>query len=96
VPHAGFRRLLGLAAGKPHGVRIFTSNVDGQFQKAGFAATPCAKSTAPSTICNASTTSGAGIWPADDSTAGRCRTLPLAEQRAALARIAAPGNGPTS
>lgn len=36
VPHEGFHRLLDLAAHMPHGARIFTSNVDGQFQKAGF------------------------------------------------------------
>ena len=36
-PHAGFRLLLEMAADKPHGAWVFTSNVDGQFQKAGFA-----------------------------------------------------------
>lgn len=35
-PHPGFRILLGMAAEKPHGAWVFTSNVDGQFQKAGF------------------------------------------------------------
>ena len=34
-PHAGFQILLQLAASVPH--FVFTSNVDGQFQKAGFA-----------------------------------------------------------
>ena len=38
VPHAGFGMLLELAAGKKHGTRVFTSNVDGQFQQAGFSA----------------------------------------------------------
>lgn len=38
VPHAGFGILRRWAAGKPHGAFVFTSNVDGQFQKAGFAA----------------------------------------------------------
>ena len=37
-PHAGFWQLLAMAAGLPHGAFVFTSNVDGQFQKAGFAA----------------------------------------------------------
>jgi NAD-dependent SIR2 family protein deacetylase len=37
VPHAGFARLLAWAAIKPGGCFVFTSNVDGQFQKAGFA-----------------------------------------------------------
>lgn len=36
-PHAGFRMLLDIAADKPHGAWVFTSNVDGQFQQAGFA-----------------------------------------------------------
>lgn len=35
-PHAGFRILLELARKKPAGAFVFTSNVDGQFQKAGF------------------------------------------------------------
>jgi NAD-dependent SIR2 family protein deacetylase len=36
-PHAGFALLRDLACGKPDGVFVFTSNVDGQFQKSGFA-----------------------------------------------------------
>lgn len=35
-PHAGFRRLLSLAEGKRAGYFVFTSNVDGQFQAAGY------------------------------------------------------------
>ena len=38
VPHEGFAILRAIAAGLPHGAFVFTSNVDGQFQKAGFAA----------------------------------------------------------
>ena len=37
IPHAGFAILQRWAAAKPNGAFIFTSNVDGQFQKAGFA-----------------------------------------------------------
>ena len=37
VPHAGFGQLLALARTKPAGEFVFTSNVDGHFQKAGFA-----------------------------------------------------------
>ncbi|THC40099.1 Sir2 family NAD-dependent protein deacetylase [Massilia sp. Mn16-1_5] len=37
VPHAGFGILRELAANMPGGVFVFTSNVDGQFQRAGFA-----------------------------------------------------------
>lgn len=36
VPHAGFGILLGWASTMKHGAFVFTSNVDGQFQKAGF------------------------------------------------------------
>lgn len=36
VPHEGFELLLELSNTKKYGANIFTSNVDGQFQKAGF------------------------------------------------------------
>ena len=35
VPHQGHQLLQQWAATKPHGLRVFTSNVDGQFQKSG-------------------------------------------------------------
>lgn len=38
VPHAGFQILQRLAERLPHGAFVFTSNVDGQFGKAGFEA----------------------------------------------------------
>ena len=38
TPHAGFARLLRLASAKPEGYFVYTSNVDGHFQKAGFPA----------------------------------------------------------
>ncbi|MEW6023760.1 MAG: Sir2 family NAD-dependent protein deacetylase [Pseudomonadota bacterium] len=37
VPHAGFRILLEMARTRPGGAFVFTSNVDGQFGRAGFA-----------------------------------------------------------
>ena len=37
VPHDGFRILQAIAARLPRGAFVVTSNVDGQFQKAGFA-----------------------------------------------------------
>ncbi|UOX87848.1 NAD-dependent protein deacetylase [Amycolatopsis sp. FBCC-B4732] len=37
VPHEGFRLLLEFGEKLPGGTRVFTSNVDGQFQAAGFA-----------------------------------------------------------
>ncbi|HEX8704140.1 MAG TPA: Sir2 family NAD-dependent protein deacetylase [Myxococcaceae bacterium] len=36
LPHAGFGLLRGWASRMKHGAFVFTSNVDGQFQKAGF------------------------------------------------------------
>lgn len=36
IPHEGFSQLLVLSKQKKHGTFVFTSNVDGQFQKAGF------------------------------------------------------------
>ena len=36
VPHEGFRILRRWAEARPRGCFVFTSNVDGQFQKAGF------------------------------------------------------------
>ncbi len=36
VPHEGFKKLLDLSNTKKYGAYVFTSNVDGQFQKAGF------------------------------------------------------------
>jgi NAD-dependent SIR2 family protein deacetylase len=36
-PHRGFTHLLELGSRKTHGCWVFTSNVDGHFQKAGFA-----------------------------------------------------------
>ncbi|HJV76101.1 MAG TPA: Sir2 family NAD-dependent protein deacetylase [Noviherbaspirillum sp.] len=36
VPHAGFQLLSEMAQRLPHGAFVYTSNVDGQFQKAGF------------------------------------------------------------
>lgn len=36
IPHAGFARLLDMGRGKKHGYFVLTSNVDGQFQTAGF------------------------------------------------------------
>ncbi len=37
TPHQGFRQLLEIGAAKPAGYFVFTSNVDGHFQTAGFA-----------------------------------------------------------
>lgn len=66
VPHAGFRQLLGLAADKPHGARVFTSNVDGQFQKAGFASNIMCEIHGSIHHLQCIDNCRGGIWPADD------------------------------
>jgi len=38
TPHKGFRQLLQMGEQKPGGYFVFTSNVDGQFQKGGYSA----------------------------------------------------------
>lgn len=59
VPHAGFAALLGL--GLP--TRVFTSNVDGQFQRAGFAAVAECHGSIHHLQCLAGC--GQPVWPAD-------------------------------
>jgi NAD-dependent SIR2 family protein deacetylase len=55
-PHDGFRILLELADSMPRGAFVVTSNVDGQFQKAGFRDSEiCEVHMARSTTCSAST-----------------------------------------
>jgi NAD-dependent SIR2 family protein deacetylase len=93
VPHAGFRLLQDIAARLDHGAFVFTSNVDGQFQKAGFAANQvcechgsihhlqCIES------CSGDIWPAAGFNPVVDSE--RCRLtspLPHCPHCAALAR----------
>lgn len=93
TPHAGFGILKRWGERMPRGYSVYTSNVDGQFQKAGFA---------PEVIheCHGSLHHlqcvrgcGAGIWPADDFVpqvdAEQCRLLnapPTCPSCGALAR----------
>ncbi len=66
VPHAGFALLRRIAERLPQGAFVFTSNVDGQFQKAGFAADRVAE--CHGSIHHLQCIDGChdGIWPADD------------------------------
>ncbi|WP_410585846.1 SIR2 family NAD-dependent protein deacylase [Amycolatopsis sp. lyj-108] len=64
VPHDGFGLLLSWGAGKPGGTRAFTSNVDGQFQKAGYPHVAEAHGSIHHLQCLAKCTGE--IWPADD------------------------------
>lgn len=66
TPHAGFRMLKDIADGMPNGAFIFTSNVDGHFQKAGFA--PERVTECHGSINHLQCLAGCGhpVWPADD------------------------------
>lgn len=64
APHAGFGLLARWAAGKPAGAFIFTSNVDGQFQKAGFAQEAVAEVHGSLHLLQCAIPCSEGIWPA--------------------------------
>nr|WP_221472101.1 Sir2 family NAD-dependent protein deacetylase [Amycolatopsis umgeniensis] len=63
VPHEGFRILRSWGSRKPGGVRAFTSNVDGQFQKAGYLDVTEAHGSIHHLQCFARCTGE--IWPSD-------------------------------
>ncbi|KDN20292.1 SIR2 family NAD-dependent protein deacylase [Amycolatopsis rifamycinica] len=63
VPHDGFRLLREFGTRPPHGTRVFTSNVDGQFQAAGFGFVAEAHGSIHHLQCLAGCTDA--IWPAD-------------------------------
>lgn len=65
VPHEGFATLLRWGAEKPHGVFAFTSNVDGQFQKAGFPPSRVVECHGSIHHLQCLRSCGAGILPAD-------------------------------
>lgn len=66
VPHEGFHILRAIGERMPEGAFVFTSNVDGQFQKAGFADERICEchGSIHHLQCMQGCTSG--IWPADD------------------------------
>ncbi len=65
-PHKGFAILRQWGAAKPGGVHVFTSNVDGQFQRAGVEDVAEVHGSIHHLQCLAHC--GMGIWPADDVT----------------------------
>lgn len=65
APHAGFRLLRGMAARMAHGGFVFTSNVDGQFQQAGFDEEQVAECHGSIHFLQCSRPCGEMIWPAD-------------------------------
>ena len=64
VPHAGFGVLLDWAKRWP--TRVFTSNVDGQFQRAGFAEDQVAECHGSIHFLQCIIDCGQPVWPADD------------------------------
>jgi NAD-dependent SIR2 family protein deacetylase len=66
VPHEGFSILRQLGEGRPQGVFVFTSNVDGQFQKAGFAPEAIVEVHGSLHWLQCLEGCGAEIWPATD------------------------------
>lgn len=66
VPHAGFAILQELAATMPHGAFVYTSNVDGQFQKAGFAADRIHECHGSIHHLQCAADCGTDIWSADE------------------------------
>jgi NAD-dependent SIR2 family protein deacetylase len=65
TPHAGFAALAGLARVRPQGSFVFTSNVDGQFQRAGFDPDRVVEVHGAIDWMQCTTRCGAGIFSAD-------------------------------
>jgi len=66
-PHPGFRTLLEIGAEKPGGYFVFTSNVDGQFQKAGFDEERIVECHGSIHHLQCAAGPSTAIWPADDA-----------------------------
>ena len=66
VPHEGFKILLEIADRLPHGYFVVTSNVDGQFQKAGFDASRILEIHGSIHHLQCIDACRASVWPADD------------------------------
>ncbi len=66
TPHQGFEILLQWGSKKPGGYFVFTSNVDGQFQKAGFEEAKIHECHGSIHYLQCSQSCGSAIWPAKD------------------------------
>jgi NAD-dependent SIR2 family protein deacetylase len=66
IPHRGFEVLRRWGAGRPFGSFVFTSNVDGQFQKAGFSEAEVVERHGSIHFFQCTRLCKQGIWPADD------------------------------
>ena len=67
-PHAGFGQLLAVGRTKPGGCFVFTSNVDGHFQKAGFPADNVVECHGSLNHFQCCQPCSEAIWPADGET----------------------------
>ncbi len=65
VPHAGFQILRALGATRPLGAHVFTSNVDGQFETAGFPAERITECHGSIHYLQCLDACHEAIWPAD-------------------------------
>lgn len=65
LPHAGFAILRSIAAQLAHGAVVFTSNVNGQFQRAGFAEARIAECHGSIHWLQCAVPCSPHIWPAD-------------------------------
>ena len=65
-PHAGFELLRAWGDRTMQGCGVFTSNVDGHFQRAGFSASPLAECHGSIHHLQCSVPCGTAIWPADE------------------------------
>ena len=66
VPHEGFAILKRLSEAREHGAFVFTSNVDGQFQRAGFSADRVLECHGAIDFLQCTRSCGVGIVRADD------------------------------
>ncbi|MBU0500735.1 MAG: NAD-dependent deacetylase [Gammaproteobacteria bacterium] len=82
-PHAGYRHLLDLARGKGGGSFVFTSNVDGHFQRAGFNEASIVEIHGSIHRLQCTGPCGADLWAAPEVNEGM---LPACPQCGGLAR----------
>ncbi|CAN5317126.1 hypothetical protein BH09PSE6_BH09PSE6_21890 [soil metagenome] len=66
VPHAGFHLLKTWSDRTTHGAAVYTSNVDGQFQRAGFTERQVCECHGSIHQLQCSEPCNSAIWPADD------------------------------
>lgn len=65
-PHPGFAVLREMGERMPHGAAVFTSNVDGQFQRAGFDVSRIAECHGSIHRLQCATPCADAVWPADE------------------------------